>query len=336
MNNPPAPSASSRTSSRQKQLSLSCAVVLCAVVGMSTLFGCAKKPTKIPPGAMEIVDDLGQTHVLTRPAARIVSLSPALTEVLFAVGCGGAVVLRDGWSDYPRAARKVAKITGLKPSAEAVLAARPDVVLASFPPATLRTGLKSAGVPIFAFNPVTLAQVADTFLKVGRICGHQDDARQLASDFKAEVAQVAAAVKGKKRPGVFLELDASADGQPFTLGKGSFGHELIEAAGGRNVFEEGRSAWFQVSIETVLSTNPEVILLADALTHKSRHTPETVASRPGWRGISAVKRGRVHAVSADWVSRPGPRLVLGLQQIAGLIHPAAFGLPAPSTNTVAQ
>ena len=298
-----------------------------------TVPGCGKSAEEKPPRAanteetaanIEVVDDLGRKHRFNKSVARVVSLSPALTEVLFAVGCGQALVMRDGWSNYPRAAMKVPAIKGLKPSAEAVLAAHPDVVLSNFPPETLRTALASAKVPIVAFNPSTFSEIASSFERIAAICGKPENGKELAGDFLGEVKAVAAQVAGRKRPRVFLELDAGADGQPYTLGKGAFGHELLEAAGGINAFADGRSAWFQVSVEAVIAANPDVILLADALSTGNKRDPASVGKRPGWNAIAAVRSERVHDVMADWVSRPGPRLVLGLRQVAAVLHPDAF------------
>ncbi len=306
-------------------------VAMAMTFAMVTLGAC-NKPNRAKRG-IEVTDDLGVVHVLAKPAQRIVSLSPALTEVLFALGCGEALVLRDGWSDHPRAARKVPMIKGLKPSAESVLAARPDAVLTSFPPAALRTGLRGADVPLLAFNPVTLQQVASTFVKIGTICGKRSDGEQLAADFRAELTDVRKMVQGRRRPRVLLELDAGGDGQYYTVGKGSFGHELIREAGGDNVFAQSPKAWFQVSREAVVDANPEVVLLASARGRGHRRTPKAVAARPGWRAMTAVKTGRVYPVTADWVSRPGPRLALGLRHVASLLHPQVFGLPSAATGT---
>lgn len=295
---------------------VACAWVLCA--------GCDKAAANA--AALTIRDDLGRDVALAGPAQRIVSLSPALTEVLFAVGCGSKLVMRDSWSDHPQAALRVPAMKGLRPSPEAIVAARPDLVLSSFPPAALRSALQAANVPMLAFSPTSFAGVASDLLRIGAACGEPQQAADVAGDFHTEMDAVAAAVQGRKRPRVFLEIDAGSDGRPYTLGRGAFGHELLQLAGGDNVFATASKAWFAVGVEAVLAADPDVILLADASASRGQ-TPAKVAARAGWHAIAAVRNERIHPVQADWISRPGPRLVLGLRQVAMLLHPEAFGPP---------
>jgi len=291
--------------------------------------GCRKAEEPLPTGpGIHIRDDLGRHVHLDKPALRVVSLSPGLTEALFAVGCGERLVLRDAWSDHPRGAIGVPTIKGLKPSPEAIIDARPDLVLASFPAGPLVAGLEAADVPLLALSPNTFEQVATGIERVGKACGKDELAAELAADFRAEMRAVQTAVHGRRKPRVFLEIDAGTDGRPYTLGKGAFGHELIELAGGDNVFAHGTKSWFAVGLESILAADPEVMLLADA-SARGGQTAEKVAARKGWSAVRAVAKGQVHVVHADWVSRPGPRLVLGLRQVALQLHPQAFGLPAP-------
>ena len=146
--------------------------------------------------------------------------------------------------------------------------------------------------------------------------------------FVAETERIKAAVKGRKRPRVFYEMDAGA-GRPFTVGRGSFGHDLVEAAGGTNVFGDTDRPWLQVSAESIVAANPEVIVLADAGAEQNPQRPEQVAGRAGWHVLAAVRNGRIHALHSDWVARPGPRLVLGLRQLAAALHPGVVE-PPPS------
>lgn len=258
---------------------------------------------------------------LPNAARRIVSLSPALTEVLFAVGCGAALVARDGWSDYPPAALKAQKLSGLVPPVEAVVAARPDLVLSHFPPQRLRAGLDAAGVVWRGLAPQRLDEVAATFSDIGRLCGRPADGAALSAAWQQAVADVRAARKDGPHPSVYLELDPGG-GRPHTVGRGTFLDDVIQAAGGRNVMADA-GRWLQVSTEQVLTAAPDVILLTVA----ARDAPARVAAlraRAGWQRVPAVRSGRIFTVDPDLMSRPGPRLLVGLRAVARHLSPRAL------------
>ena len=287
------------------------------------------------PAAIVFRDDTDALIELRQPARRVVSLSPALTEVLFAVGCGEALVLRDGWSNHPEEALAVPRIDGFSPGAEAVIAARPDLVLASYPPDALRAALRSAGVAFAALSPTGLEGIATGIERVSLACGEPASGLQVAADFRADVAAVKAAVRGRGTPGVYFELDAGG-GRPFTIGQGSIGAALLEAAGGRNVFEGGATAAFQVSAEAVLAARPQVVLLAYMTGPPAPDARPLVAGRPGWSSMPAFVSGRIAAVDGDLVSRPAPRLIAGLRTLAKLLHPTIKLPPARSAAATAD
>ena len=257
------------------------------------------------------------------------SLSPALTELLFAVGCGDRIVLRDAWSDFPSAARTIPAVRGFSPSAEAILAARPDLVLTHFPPPALRSALDAARVPWRAYSPAGLDGIAASMREVGRACGAGAAGERLALAFEARLEAIRSRVAHQPRPRVFYEMDAGDGGRPYTISDKAFGHAVLTAAGGANVFGSSGASWFQVSTEALLAADPEVILLADADAIEQPQSAAAVAARPGWAALRAVQKAQVFALHGDWVSRPGPRLVAGVEQIARILHPRAMAdLPA--------
>jgi len=262
-------------------------------------------------------------------ARRIVSLSPALTEVLFAVGCGDRVVLRDGWSDFPEASRSIPAVRGFVPSAESILAAHPDLVLTHFPPPALRVALDGAGVRWRAFAPSDLAGVSASFRAIGSACGQAAAGDRMASAFDARLADISRRVATAHRPRVFYEMDAGDGGRPYTIGEHAFGNEVLKTAGAVNVFGGDGQSWFQVSTEALLGADPDAILLADADSMEQPQSPAAVAARPGWSALRAVRQGHVFALRADWVSRPGPRLVKGIELIARILHPKELATLAP-------
>lgn len=280
--------------------------------------------TPASSAAVTLTDHQGRTIQLASPARRIVSLSPALTEILFAVGCGDAVVLRDGWSDYPPQARAIPAAHGFVPNAEAILATHPDLVLTHFPPAALRTALDAAKVPYLGYSPKDLQQVQETLGDVARACGQPEAGQVLQQAFARQLEDIRRRVAGLPRPRVFYEMDAGDGARPFTVSREAFGHAVLEAAGGQNLFADAALPWFQVSTEAVLVGDPDAILLADADAIEAPQSLASVRARPGWQALRAVRQGRVHPLRSDWVSRPGPRLVLGVEQIAQALHPEAF------------
>ena len=275
-------------------------------------------------GPATVVDQRGHSVVLAQPAQRIVSLSPALTETLFAVGCGGQVVLRDGWSDYPPQARTIPAVQGFAPSAEAILAMRPDLVLSNFPPPALAAALDGAHVPWLAFAPKRIAEVAQTLRAVGLACGKRQNGEALASAFENRIKAIEARVQGRASPMVFYEMDAGIGGQPYTIGQATFGHEVLTRAGGQNLFGAEPREWFQVSPEAVLTADPDVVLLGDADVQDQPQSLATLRRRPTMALLRAVRDGQVFALHADLVARPGPRLALGVEEIARLLHPLAL------------
>ncbi len=275
-------------------------------------------------GPGTVVDQRGHAVTFTGRAQRIVSLSPALTETLFAVGCGDRIVLRDGWSDYPPEARALPAVQGFSPSAEAILSVRPDLVLTNFPPPALAAALDAAHVPWLAFAPKHLAEVTQTLRSVGMACGRRQNGEALAESFDNRIKVIETHLQGTTSPTVFYEMDSGIGGQPYTIGQATFGHEVLTRAGGLNIFATEPREWFQVSPEAVLTADPDVVLLGDADVQDQPQSLETVRHRPTMALLRAVRGGQVFGLHTDLVARPGPRLALGVEEIARLLHPTAL------------
>lgn len=285
-------------------------------------------PAAEPPQAttLTITDGLGREISLDGPAQRIVSLAPSNTEILFAVGAGEQVVGRDEFADYPEAAKSVASIGGSmgEYSTEAIVALEPDLVLAAeINPPELVKQLEDLGLTVYYLkNPTTLEEMYANLAIVGQLTGH--DVTSLVDSLKARVAAVDEKIQSTtERPVVFYEIDATDPAKPYTYGPGTFGDLLIARAGGVNLATEAgiTDPYPQVSLEQIVATNPGIIVLGDSMWGV---TPESVQARPGWEGLAAVTNGRVHAFDDNLVSRPGPRLVDGLEQLARLLHPDLF------------
>lgn len=291
--------------------------------------------TALPPTATvaptqtitaDFTDGLGRTITLAGPAQRIITLAPSNTEILFAIGAGKQMVGRDELSDYPAEAADVASIgsTFGPLNTETIVALKPDLILAAEvnSPENVKT-LEDLGLNVFWLaNPTDFEGLYANLLTVGALTGREAEAQTLADALKARVQAVTdktASVSTK--PNVFYELDATDPTKPFTVGPGTFMNTLLTLAGGSNVAGAVDNPYPQISSEELVKWNPEIILLGDAVYGV---TPENVAARPGWEAIAAVKNNQIVAFDDNLASRPGPRLVDGLEVLARLLHPELF------------
>ena len=289
----------------------------------STISACAGNALNSPSGAIVLQDGLERQVTLDEPAQRIVSLAPSVTETLFALGAGGQVVGRDTFSNYPAEAASIPDVGGSMGSysMETIASLEPDLVIA----AEINTpeqvsALEGLGLNVYyVSNPTDVEGIFTMLQTVGTLSGRHKEAETLSSSLRERVQQVSRAVKNtNSTPLVFYELDGTDPANPWTAGPGSFVDILITEAGGKNVAAALQSSWAQISIEELLVQDPDIILLGDSIYGM---TPEQVSTRPGWDGLKAVIEGRIYPFNDDLVSRPGPRLIDGLEELARLIHP---------------
>lgn len=283
-------------------------------------------PTESVSTTLTVTDGLGREISLNGPAQRVVSLAPSNTEILFAIGAGEQVVGRDEFSDFPEEAKSIDTVGGSmgEYSSEAIVALKPDLVLAAeINPPELVKQLEGLGLTVYYLkNPTTLEEMYTNLDIVGGLTGH--DVTELVDSLKARVAAVDEKISPlSARPTIFYEIDASDPTKPFTYGPGTFGDLLISRAGGENLVTLAgiTDPYPQVSLEQVVATNPSIIILGDAVWGT---TPESVKARAGWDVLDAVKNDQIFAFDDNLVSRPGPRLVDGLEQLAKLLHPDLF------------
>jgi iron complex transport system substrate-binding protein len=285
---------------------------------------CSPAPAADAPAerAVQAVDSGGDTVRLPAPAARIVSLVPSVTETLVAIGAGDRLVARTDYDLAPGLQSLPSLGGGLDPSLEALVALRPDVVVgwdaAGANP--LRARLRGLGIPFFAVLVTDTGDVYRAMDAMGRLTARGAAADSLARGVRAEIEAVRASIAGRPpRPVFFL---VSAD-PPMTAGPGTFIVQLIEAAGGRSVFEDAGTEWPTISMEALVRRDPEVVLLPtwEGATDRVR----VLSTRPGWRELSAVRAGRVHALPADEVNRPGPGMGRTARLLRDAIHPEADG-----------
>lgn len=265
----------------------------------------------------------GSEFKLDQPAQRVISLAPSNTEILFAIGAGSQIVGREEFSNYPAEAADIASVGGSmgKYNIEEITRLQPDLVLASpLTPAEALQSIREVTPNVYVVpNPKELDDMYENLLAVGKLTGRQLEAELLVENLRLRSAAVLEKVAGvSAKPKVFYELDATDPAKPWTAGQGSFIDLLITMAGGQNI-AGSLPEYTQLSQEELIIQNPDVILLGDAL--YGGITAESVAARPGWGTVAAVTNGRVLPFNDDLVSRPGPRMVDGLEEIAKILHP---------------
>jgi len=282
--------------------------------------------TPVPQPTQEqitIVDGLDREVTLAEPAQKIVSLAPSNTEILFAIGAGEQVIGRDEFSDYPPQAADLPGVGGGfgDYNLEAIVDLEPDLVLA----AEINTpeqvkALEDLGLTVFLLsNPISLDEMFENLLTVAELTAHIPEAEDLVDTLRSRVSKVESVIESAEdQPTVFYELDATDPSAPWTAGSGTFIDTLITMAGGENIASDMEGQYLQFSIEELLIRDPQVILLGDAA---YGITPESLLDRTGWSYINAVVNDRIYTFDDNLVSRPGPRLVDGLEQLASSLHP---------------
>ena len=244
---------------------------------------------------------------------------------MFAIGAGSQVVGRDQLSDFPEEAKTLTDIgsTFDKLNTEKIVSLKPDLVLAAEinTPEQVKQ-LEDLGLTVYYLkNPVTLEEMYKNLEIVAQMTGHDSEAATLIDSLKKRVAAVDEKIAPiSSRPNVFYELDATDPAKPYTAGKGTFITQLIERAGGHNIAAD-LDGYPQLSLEQVVAADPAFIILGDA---RYGISPESIAQRPGWGNLAAVKNNKIFPFNDDLVSRPGPRLVDALEQLAKLLRPELF------------
>jgi iron complex transport system substrate-binding protein len=282
-----------------------------------------QQPTQFP---LSITDDSGVTSTFAAPPQRIVSFNPGLTEITFALGAGGRLVAVDTYSDYPPEAKNIQPRlnTYPGPSIETVVALKPDVVLSLAERDDDVAAIRRQGIPVIKLLPRDFDATVGAIGTLGRLFGVSDAADAITTDMLTRRDAVVAAIGDAPRPRVYEELDASEPDKPFVAGPNGFYGQLLDLAGGDNVFGDLPGDVGQVGAEIIVARDPEVIILTDADLPFNPQSPDMVAARPGWNTITAVQNGAIYAVPGSLFTTPGPRLVEGLEALATILHPDRF------------
>ena len=300
-----------------KKIVLSVTVAIAVVLALAFASGCGRSAPTTPVPTITLTDDAGRTVEIPTEPQRIISLAPSNTELLFVLGLGDRVVGVSDFTTYPPEAAEIESVGGMPVNHEKIVSLDPDLILA----AGLTTQedlarLEELGQPVMILDPKDIEGILANFALLGQATGTEAKAQEVASSLRQDWEAVLVRTKEiSERPRVFVELDETL----FTVAPGSFIHPLIEMAGGDNIAADvTNNPYPQLSSEQIIERDPQVIVLTDAAYGA---TPEKVKARPGWDVVTAVKDDAVHAIDPDIISRPGPRVIQGLEALAKLIHP---------------
>jgi len=261
----------------------------------------------------------GDVRVAARPT-RIVSLSPTATEMLFAIGAGPQVVAVDNQSNYPASA-PMTKLSGYQPNIEAIASYRPDLVIISYDPGSLEKSLERIKIPVL-LQPAagTLDDVYAEITQLGTVTGQAQGAAAQVASMRKRIAQLVASAPTFDPPLTYYqELDQTY----YTLTSKTFAGQLYAMVGLKNIADAARhaaSGYPQLSAEYIVKANPDIVFLAD--TKCCHQSAATVAKRPGWDQIAAVRNGNVVELDDDVASRWGPRVVDFLAAIVAALERA--------------
>lgn len=294
-------------------LNASCRGITAASLAWLALSGCGDRSTPALAAAA-LRDDYGNVVRLAAPPTRIVSLSPATTELLFAIGAGARVVGRTQYDLWPDSARLVPSVgEGIQPNLEAVLRLHPDLVIlyASGADRATASRLTAAGVPTVALRDDHIRDFGRVTMILGRLVGDTVRARTVVDSVTATLDRVRRATAPLPHPTVFLHV---WEKPLMTLGGGSFVSELVDIAGARNIYDSLAAPSPSVAIEDVVRRNPQYVLVTPS-------ERQTLLATPRWQSVAAVRAGRVLAYDTNLVARPSVKLGEAAVSLARLFHP---------------
>ncbi|MGI5998533.1 MAG: ABC transporter substrate-binding protein [Lutispora sp.] len=271
---------------------------------------------------IEIMDIKGKKVVLNKTPERIVSLSPTNTEIVFALGAGEKLVGVTSYCDYPEEAKDIDKIGDFdNPNIELIKKMNPDLVLAGgFLQEDLMAALEGLSIPVASTEAAGVESIYDSIAMIGKFVGQETKAEELINNIKKDIEEIEIKVMGKEKPKVFYLVWK----EPlFTTGQGTYINEIIQIAGGQNVAAE-TEGWAQYSFEELLKQNPDILIAAYHSTDEGMRK-EDIMKDELFSKLPCVRDGKIHVMTDDnIVSRPGPRVVEAIREMAEALHNDTF------------
>ena len=312
-------------------------IVMLLILG--ALSGCAEKKEQVKDESntsvekksenitfpVTIKDALNNNVVLNKKPEKIVSLIPSNTEFVFALGLGKNVVGVSDFDNYPEETAKKEKIGGQEINLEKIISLKPDVVFAHASNAQNSTdGLKQltdAGIPVIVVNDAqNFDQVYDSIEMIGKATGEKKKADDMIQGMKDKLAEIKAKAKEiKEKKKVLVEVSPAPE--IYTPGKNTFMNEMLTMINAENLAND-QEGWIKIDQEAMIKRNPGVIITTYG--YYVKNPAEQVLTRKGWENVNAVKNKQVIDVDSDRVTRPGPRIVEGVEDLAKAIYPEVF------------
>jgi iron complex transport system substrate-binding protein len=267
---------------------------------------------------------------------RIVSLIPAVTEILFAIGAGPQVVAVSSFDDYPPEAKKLPRVGALlDPDLERILSLRPDFVVLYGSQQDLAQQLARSHIGVYTYRHAGLADVTQTIREIGTRAGHEAEAQALASGIDASLDRIRQRVAGRPRPRTLLVFahEIGALRGIYASGGVGFLADMLDVAGGTNVFADVQRESVQATTELILARRPDVILEVRGDANEAGPLETEAAVWKALPSVPAVRNGRIHFIVDERIVRPGPRVAEGAELLARALHPEAFGRQDQAANS---
>lgn len=276
---------------------------------------------------LSLKDEVGREVSFPFPPKRIVSLAPNITEILFSLGLDEEVVGVSIHCNYPDQVKNRVRVGSyISIDFERVISLKPDLILATGAgnPREVVEKLERLGFPTYVIFPKKFDDVLRSIRHIGQVVGKEREAFSLAESMNMRREKIVERTRNLPRPKVFLQI---GEAPIVTVGKGSFGDDLIHLAGGENIAATDREMYPRLGIEEILKRSPEILLVSSM--NPQGDYERVLREWKRWRMIPAVKEGRIHLIDSDLIDRPSPRIIEGLEIMARLIHPERFKKPTP-------
>ena len=304
-------------------------VIIILIVGVIVLPELLKNQEN--SGPYSIIDDYGRNVTISKyPPERIISLAPSCTEIIFALNLEDKLVGVDIYDYYPAEIQEKIQANNIMKvgqyseiSTEPLVSLNPDLVIAAMSvQLPIIENLAAVGYTGMIINPQNYDDVIADILLVGEATGNVEEAEALVSAIQNKAQEINDKTKDSSKPRVYIEYSFNGGFQSF--GSGSFADELINKAGGKNIFTDSLTAYIATNSEEVIVSNPEIIIIAKgAMAEACGLTPSVVKNRPGWDQIDAVQNNQIYEID-ERLLLPGPAMIEGLDSMAKILHPEIF------------
>ena len=279
-------------------------------------------PSLSHSATLKFVDEVGRKVPVPFPPKKIISLAPNITEVLFRLGLDREIVGVSIHCNFPEKARRKIQVGSyINLDFEKIIFLKPDLVIATGTGNTrnMVERLEKLGFPTYVIFPKNFDGILQSIDHLGRVVNREKEAEAIIQEMKRRRQRVIERTQGLPRPKVFLQI---GEFPIVTVGKGSFGDNLIDLAGGENIARNEKKMYPRLGKEEILKRSPEVILIS-SMNPKGDYQ-RLLQEWSRWKMIPAVRNGRIHMIDSDLIDRPSPRIIDGLEEITKVLHPEQF------------